>query len=60
MNFQVGDRVSDYEVLGVLGAGGMGCVYRVRNLISQRVEAMKVLLPDLTSEPEWRIVLSPK
>lgn len=52
MNFQPGDKVSDYEVLGVLGAGGMGCVYRVRNLISQRVEAMKVLLPDLTSEPE--------
>ncbi|HEX4228759.1 MAG TPA: protein kinase [Bryobacteraceae bacterium] len=52
MNFQVGDKISDYEVLGMLGAGGMGCVYRVRNLISQRVEAMKVLLPDLTSEPE--------
>ncbi|HEX4810684.1 MAG TPA: protein kinase [Bryobacteraceae bacterium] len=52
MPFQVGDKVSDYEVLGVLGAGGMGCVYRVRNVISQRVEAMKVLLPDLTSEPE--------
>jgi serine/threonine-protein kinase len=52
MNFQVGDKISDYEVLGVLGAGGMGCVYQVRNVISQRVEAMKVLLPDLTSEPE--------
>jgi eukaryotic-like serine/threonine-protein kinase len=52
MSFQVGDKISDYEVLGLLGAGGMGCVYRVRNLISQRVEAMKVLLPDLTSEPE--------
>ena len=52
MNFNAGDKVSDYEVLGVLGAGGMGCVYRVRNLISQRVEAMKILLPDLTSEPE--------
>jgi serine/threonine-protein kinase len=52
MSFQAGDKISDYEVLGVLGAGGMGCVYRVRNLISQRVEAMKVLLPDLTSEPE--------
>lgn len=52
MAFQVGEKVSDYEVLGVLGAGGMGCVYRVRNVISQRIEAMKVLLPDLTSEPE--------
>jgi serine/threonine-protein kinase len=52
MSFEVGQQVSDYEILGVLGAGGMGRVYRVRNKISERVEAMKVLLPDLTSEPE--------
>ena len=52
MAFEVGQRVSDYEILGVLGAGGMGRVYRVRNVISDRVEAMKVLLPDLAAEPE--------
>jgi serine/threonine-protein kinase len=52
MTFETGQRVGDYEVLGVLGAGGMGQVYRVRNLISDRVEAMKVLLPDLSAEPE--------
>jgi hypothetical protein len=52
MPFEVGQRVNDYEILDVLGAGGMGRVYRVRNVISQRVEAMKVLLPDLSAEPE--------
>ena len=36
----------------MLGVGGMGHVYRVRNIISNRTEAMKVLLPDLTAEPD--------
>ena len=47
--FTVGQSVGDYEVLSVLGLGGMGKVYKVRNAISDRVEAMKVLLPDLNS-----------
>src|SRR5436190_10271508 len=52
MSFQIGSRVGDYEVLDVLGAGGMGQVYKVRNVISDRVEAMKVLLPNLENEPD--------
>lgn len=52
MSYQPGDRIGDYEVLAVLGAGGMGKVYKVRNIISDRVEAMKVLLPNLTEYPE--------
>lgn len=36
----------------MLGAGGMGVVYQVRHLISDRIEAVKVLLPDLASSPE--------
>ncbi len=52
MSYEVGSRVGDYEVLQVLGAGGMGCVYKVRNVISDRVEAMKVLLPDLERDPD--------
>ena len=47
MNFEPGSKIGDYEVLGTLGAGGMGRVYKVRNDLSDRVEAMKILLPDL-------------
>ena len=47
--FTVGQSVGDYEVLSILGLGGMGKVYKVRNVISDRAEAMKVLLPDLTA-----------
>ena len=48
----VGQTIGDYEILGVLGEGGMGKVYRVHNRISRRVEAMKILLPDLRAEPD--------
>jgi eukaryotic-like serine/threonine-protein kinase len=52
MSLQTGDKIGDYEILEVLGAGGMGKVYKVRNLLSDRIEAMKVLLPGLADEPE--------
>ena len=47
MTYEVGERIGDYEVVGRIGAGGMGAVYKVRNVITDRMEAMKVLLPDL-------------
>jgi len=45
-------RKGDYEILGVLGTGGMGQVYKVRNVLSDRIEAMKVLLPNLAGQKE--------
>jgi serine/threonine protein kinase len=45
-------RKGDYEILGVLGTGGMGQVYKVRNVLSDRIEAMKVLLPNLADQKE--------
>src|SRR5271170_1228353 len=51
MTFGPGDRIGDYEVLAPLGAGGMGSVYKVRHAISQRIEALKVVLP-ASASPE--------
>jgi serine/threonine protein kinase len=52
MIFGPGDRIGDYEVLSPLGAGGMGSVYKVRHVISQRIEALKVILPGASATPE--------
>jgi hypothetical protein len=52
MPLEIGSTLGDYQIIGILGAGGMGRVYKVRNLISDRVEAMKVLLPDLATAPD--------
>ena len=43
MGIRVGERVGRFEILGALGAGGMGDVYRARDLQLQRDVAIKVL-----------------
>lgn len=44
--------IGDYELLGELGAGGIGKVYKARHHISQRLEALKVLQQDQVGTPE--------
>jgi serine/threonine-protein kinase len=51
-DYTTGQKLGDYEILGILGAGGMGKVYKVRNTISDRIEAMKILLPDLAGQKD--------
>ena len=51
MALEPGKRIGDYEVIELLGTGGMGHVYRARNIISNRTEALKILLPDLSADP---------
>jgi eukaryotic-like serine/threonine-protein kinase len=50
--FEVGATVGDYQIISVIGRGGMGKVYKVRNILSDRIEAMKVLLPDVEARPD--------
>jgi WD40 repeat protein len=40
-----------YRVLGLLGAGGMGAVYKAEHRLMERVVALKVLKRSLTDEP---------
>ena len=46
VSLKPGQSIGDYEVLSRLGSGGIGEVYRVRHVISQRVEALKLLRSD--------------
>ena len=54
MAFAAGDVVGEYTITRVLGAGGLGAVYEARHIISQRLEAMKVLLPEQTGTPDMQ------
>ena len=49
-----GTRLGPYEVIGPLGAGGMGEVYRARDTRLGRDVAVKVLPPQLAATPEGR------
>lgn len=44
----------DYEVLDLLGFGGMSLVYKVRHVVLQKEYAMKVLSGETVSEKSWR------
>src|SRR5262249_4462980 len=47
-------RLGPYEVLGVLGKGGMGVVLRAWDAGLRREVAVKVMRPDLARRPEAR------
>jgi serine/threonine protein kinase len=50
--FTIGQTIGDYRIVGAIGSGGMGTVYKAQHLISDRIEAIKVVLPDLVDSPE--------
>ena len=52
MVLSTGARLGPYEVLGALGAGGMGEVYRVRDTRIDREVALKILPSSYAADPD--------
>jgi eukaryotic-like serine/threonine-protein kinase len=47
-----GTRLGPYEIVSLLGAGGMGEVYRAKDMRLERVVALKVLPDGVTASPQ--------
>lgn len=47
-----GDKLGEYEILGMLGKGGMGEVYHARDPRLDRSVAIKILPENFANDPE--------
>lgn len=54
MALRIGETFAGYRILRLLGSGGMGEVYLVRHPRLPRQEALKILRPDISSDPSFR------
>jgi eukaryotic-like serine/threonine-protein kinase len=54
MTLAAGTRLGPYEIIGAIGAGGMGEVYKARDTRLERTVAVKVLPGHLSSNPALR------
>ena len=57
MPLEPGARVGPYEIVALLGAGGMGEVYRARDSKLNRDVAIKILPQLFTADPDRLIAV---
>jgi len=55
MPLAAGTRLGPYEVLGLIGAGGMGEIYKARDTRLNRTIAIKILPAELSADPDRRV-----
>ena len=54
MTLPAATRLGPYQIMSALGAGGMGEVYRARDIRLNRVVAIKILPRHLAADPRFR------
>jgi len=52
MSFAAGTKLGPYEIIALIGSGGMGEVYRARDTRLQRDVALKILAASFTNDPD--------
>ncbi len=49
---RIGSKLGDYEIVRLIGRGGMGAVYEAHNPLIKRRVAIKLLLPEFTKRED--------
>lgn len=52
MQLEPGTTLGHYEIVSSLGAGGMGEIYRAKDMKLGREVALKLLLEEVSDDPE--------
>ena len=53
----IGSVLAGYRIEGLAGKGGMGRVYRATQLVLSRQVALKVIVPELAGDGDFRAPL---